>query len=576
MTRFQRQQVIIGASMLFAIVFTSDARCAGSESVWQPAKTRVFLVVLAEFQGGRLHSFAQDERLDDRLVELFKERGVPADQILLLKDQQATTQAVQSEFTNFLHQSNPGETLFFLFSSHGGYDPKSDKYSFYTYDSKLPFTWAFDAIENQFKGSHVILSADCCFSGGIADVAVKRKTPISYACLSSTYDHQTAWSGWRFIQCLNRGLAGDAVVDLNGDREITLEELASYTARYMAFAAEGKPLFKTTGTFDSKMRLSNSRAQKHPRVGELLEAKSGYGWARAEVLESQPNSIKVHYTKDTKTSNDGWVSPKALRPYQFETFPVGVAVDVQDSSGEWRPAKVLQHWESLHWCRYDSPTFVPDEWFGPSRIRPSVAGSWTGRYENDVGEVGAETLTLKQDDGDTIHGTWSGVTLKGERIGKDVIFFEAQTANRFYRSAGQVTGEQLAIDYAAHRTNGEQGTYHGRSHFVRKGEVASMKRSERSEFAGSWIGSYENSRSNSGQETLELTENDGRLKGEWSHVAVTGERLGDSSFYLTALSGKKTYRVVGRVSQGELKLDYSATEGNDRYFGWSTLTHRGK
>src|SRR5258708_6403185 len=65
---------------------------AADEAAWQPAKTRVFIVSLAQFQGNRLHSFSPDERLDDRFVELFKQRGVPASQILFLKDQQATSQ----------------------------------------------------------------------------------------------------------------------------------------------------------------------------------------------------------------------------------------------------------------------------------------------------------------------------------------------------------------------------------------------------------------------------------------------------------------------------------------------------
>jgi hypothetical protein len=548
---------------------------ANDETDWQPAKTRVFIVSLAQFQNGRLHAFTPSERLDGRLVELFKERGVPANQVLLVSDRAATTKNVQSQFTNFLSQSRPGETLFFLFSSHGGYDPKTGKYMFYTYDGDLPFTWAFQSIERDFKGSQAILSTDCCYSGGIADLAAKRNTPIAYACLSSTYDHQIAWSGWRFIQCLNRGLAGDPVVDLNGDRQITLEELAGYTTHYMAFAAEGKPTFKTTGGFDPKLRLGETMGQKVDRVGELLEAKSGYGWAKAEIRDTRANGFKVHYTKDTKSTNDGWLAAEALRPFRFEKFPVGATVNVQDADDAWHSAKVVEQWESLHRCRYDNPSSVPDEWFGPSRIRPSVAGSWTGRYENDVSQSDSDNLVLRQDDGDVLHGTWSGnVALKGERIGKDAFFFEAQTSNRLYRAAGRVTPERLEMDYYAHRTAGQSGSYQGWSRFVRKGDVTDTPREARAEFAGKWTGAYENSQGGSGPETLELTEQAGRLQGVWSDVSVTGERLGSASFTLTGTSGKRTYRVVGRVSQGELRLDYSATQGDDRYFGWSTLKRR--
>ena len=577
MTHFTRRKRLSGPMLLVALAFVCRTGLlrASDESAWQPAKMRVFIVCLAEFENGRLHSFTPSERLDDRLAELFHQRGVPADQVLLLKDQHATTQNIQSQFTSFLQKSRPGELLVFLFSSHGGYDPKTDKYSFYTYDSKLSFAWAFDTIERDFRGSHAILSADCCYSGGIADLAAKRKTPIAYACLSSTYDHQIAWSGWRFIQCLNRGLAGDPVVDLNGDRQITLDELAAYTAHYMAFAAEGKPIFKTTGGFDPKLRLATTATQKSPRAGELLEARSGYRWAKAEILDSQAERCKIHFTRDTKTNGDGWVAAKTLRPFEFERFAVGATVNVQDDDDAWHPAQVLERFESLHRCRYKSRSSVPDEWFGPSRIRPSLAGSWSGKYENDLGETDSDTLLFRQDEGDALQGAWSGnVKLTGERIGKDVFLFEAGTDKRLYRAAGQVAGELLEFEYCAHCNNGERGQYYGWTRFSREGQIAAAPRSPRSEFAGRWLGSYENSRSGSGKETLELTEKAGHLQGDWSDVRVRGERLGTSVFYLEGASGERKYRVVGRVHESQLRLDYSATEGDDRYFGWSILNRQ--
>ncbi|MBS0209640.1 MAG: caspase family protein [Planctomycetes bacterium] len=549
-----------------------NALQADGHSAWVPAKTRVFIVALAEFQNGRLHSFTKSDRLDNRLAEIFEQRGVPASQILLLKDSSATTANIEREFQSFLKKSHPGELLFFLFSSHGGYNAEQNKYSFYTYDGKLPFSWAFDTIEREFQGAHAILSTDCCYSGGIIDLAVKRPTRIGYACLSSTYDHQVARSGWRFIQCLNRGLAGDPVVDLDRDHQITLDELARYTARYMAFAAEGKPCFTTTGSFDPQLRFAESASQKGPRAGELLEAKSGDGWAKAEILESKQDRFKIHFTRDTKTTHDDWVTADSLRPFHFQNQPVGTLVNVQDSNDKWRGAKVVERWESLHRCRFDDETPVPDEWFGPSRLRPSLAGDWTGRFANDLGESNTETVVFRQDQGDTLHGTWSGnVKLSGERIGKEAFFFEARTANRLYRAAGHVADGQLSFDYCAHRTQGEHGNYYGWASYLRDGDVAAVPRNASAEFAGTWAGVYENSRSSSGPESLELKESAGQLRGVWSDVPVTGERLGSTRFYLRGTSGKRAYLVAGWVSHGQLRLDYSATDENDRYFGWSTL-----
>ena len=72
-------------------------------------------------------------------------------------------------------------------------------------------------------------------------------------------------------------------------------------------------------------------------------------------------------------------------------------------------------------------------------------------------------------------------------------------------------------------------------------------------------------------ETLELVEDDHQLKGTWSGVSVTGERIGNASFYLEGKLGPRTYHIVGRVTKGHLALDYSATSGSERYYGWSML-----
>ena len=94
--------------------------------------------------------------------------------------------------------------------------------------------------------------ADCCYSGGIVELAQQRKTSIAYACLSSTYSHNVGFSGWRFLDCLLRGFSGAPVVDLDGDGHIELDELANFSEKHMAFVAEGKPMFATTNGFDPK------------------------------------------------------------------------------------------------------------------------------------------------------------------------------------------------------------------------------------------------------------------------------------------------------------------------------------
>jgi hypothetical protein len=572
--RSTRRASIAALAALFAVgaAFSTRSLRAADALEWEPRATRVFIVSLARFQGNSLHSFSLDERLEDQFAALFKERGVPAEKICLLKDDQATAQNIQSEFANFLRQSSPGEMLFFYFGSHGGYDSAAGKFWFYAYDDKLPFDWAVNTIERDFKGRRAMLATDCCFSGGMSELVARRKSRIAYASLSSTFSHQTAWSGWRFMQCLMRGLAGNAVVDLNDDGNVELDELAEYTAHYMAFAAEGKPMFSTTGDLSPKLLLAKSSETKRSQVGELLEAKSGTTWAKAEVLDVKPARRHVHFTGDTRSAHDVWVGDKQTRPFEFPRYPVGATVEVLDSHHNgWHAARVLERSDSLHLCRGEGRSSAYDEWFGPSRIRASAVGSWRGVWRNNLNESGPDSLDVGLDQAGRLQGTWSGeIAVQPERLGNDVFLFAGRASNRLYRGAWRINGEQLELDYCAH---GSSQRYYGSATMRRSGDASAPTMDSQAEFSGAWVGTYENSRAGSGAETLSLVERSGQLEGDWSGVDVSGERLGPTSFYLEGKLGTRTYHIVGRIAKGRLTLNYSASSESEQYFGWSTLEH---
>ena len=259
----------VGGLLTFLIfLLMSRPVAAGVDDVhWDPAKTRVFIASLCWYKGEDKPDFAPDERLDGKMAEFFQEHGVPKKQVKVLLDADATVANVQKEFSQFMRDSQPDELLICYLSGHG--------YSggFYLFDDTLDSEWFFDEIEKDYRGARAFLMADCCFSGGIVELAQKRKTSIAYACLSSTYSQQTAWSGWRFAQCLMRGFEGNPVVDLNGDGHVDLTELADYSAHYMAFAAEGKPMFTTTNGFSPRLQLANTKGKKKEHVGELVEAR---------------------------------------------------------------------------------------------------------------------------------------------------------------------------------------------------------------------------------------------------------------------------------------------------------------
>jgi hypothetical protein len=328
---------------------------------WRPAETRVFIASLCWYKGDKQQSFPVDERLDGKMADFFLEKGVPREQVKLILDQKATVKHVQREFARFMKDSKPGELLIAYISGHGCPG------QFCLYDGELDWVWFFDTIEKDFKGKRVLLTSDCCFSGGPVELAKKRKTNISYACLSSTA-HQVAGSGWRFAQCLLRGFASNTVMDLNGDGHVDLEELAEYAKHYMTFCAEGMPLFTTTGEFSSKLQLARTVGKKRDNVGDLVEAKFGDKWCKAEIIGVRPKGFRVHFVEDTKTENDRNVTKDKVRPFEYPRYKVGDSIVVRSGDGLKR-AKVVETFDALFRCRLNGEEQADRYWYGPGWVR---------------------------------------------------------------------------------------------------------------------------------------------------------------------------------------------------------------
>lgn len=346
---------------------------------WSPKKTRLVVISLARFAGEKdgATSFSISDRLDDPLVELFKTRGVPEDQILYLKDDEATKETITAEFPAFLAGSADDETLIFYYSSHGGYDPKTGGHTFSAFDGSMPIGWFVGKIEAKFRGTQAMLFSDCCFSGGLVELArVRTKTPISFGALSTTGSCNLGYSGWRFTDVLIRAWAGDVAMDADESGSISFLELCVFAERYMAFVAEGKPLHATTGRFDGGLVLSETDRPAKEGIGMLVEAREGKSWFKAEIVDVKFDAkggarlLRVHFTDKNRYSKRAWVSLDDIREYEYRTYKIGTKVEIRHADGEWLPGRVIDSFEHMHECSYDGKSAFYNEWMSPSRIRP--------------------------------------------------------------------------------------------------------------------------------------------------------------------------------------------------------------
>src|SRR5215204_3875707 len=73
---------------------------------WNPQRTWVYFVGLLEWKDKKTFaSFPQKNRRDEILLNVLRQSGVPENQIVYLKDNQATIAKVKETFPKFLSQA---------------------------------------------------------------------------------------------------------------------------------------------------------------------------------------------------------------------------------------------------------------------------------------------------------------------------------------------------------------------------------------------------------------------------------------------------------------------------------------
>jgi hypothetical protein len=371
--RVFRGYLVQRLTILFMLACATPAS-AGEPPRWQPEKTWVVIVGVLEWrQNGLYKSFPKEGRRDAQLAKLFRDKGVPARQVAVLEDQEATREKIQHTLDKVLSATNAGDFLIVYYAGHGvrfqgttyltNYDITAD-----TGHTGLSVIAIVDAIERRFRGSQVLLTADCCNSGAFGVEAGKRQSRISYATLTSSQSIETSTGHWTFTDCLLAGLQGDPAVDQNADGSVTLEELAKYTESEMAFAEEQLASFSTSSGFDPKLTLASVEKSKEPRGGRRVEAEWKGRWWPAHVLAEADGKAKVRYAGFGQEW-DEWVEPARLRPHNPRIYARGTSVHVLWKD-EWWEATVKESSSGLHFIRYTGFGAEWDEWVGSKRIRP--------------------------------------------------------------------------------------------------------------------------------------------------------------------------------------------------------------
>lgn len=344
-----------------------------AKPAWSPQKTWVFMVGLVEWKDQEeFEPFPQEGRQDTVLLDLLKKRGVPESQIVYLKDSQATSARINSEFAKTLVKTRPGDWIFVYFEGHGYKDDDDAETFLASYDasddiSGWPVMSIPETLEKDFKGSHAMIALDNCYSGAMAEAVKAKKRRVSYAVMASSLASQTSTGNWTFTEALVSGFRGAPYIDDNGDGKVTFFEMGDNAREDMLFGEEQIATIAFTGAFDPQTVIAESPLKAPARVGERVEAYSIDGWYKGYIADARGGKFRIHYF-GYEEAEDEWVTAKMIRQPKLTRYAIGQKVEVEWQN-EWYPAKVLQVKGGSHYITYVGYGKEWDEWVSSKRIR---------------------------------------------------------------------------------------------------------------------------------------------------------------------------------------------------------------
>lgn len=352
--------------LLFFIFFINAAHAAPD---WNPKQTYVFVVGVLEWERSeKFPSFDKKGRIDAKIVDFFRQKGVPASQIVYLQDTEASTRHVQERLGSFLQTTTPESTLIYYYCGHG-YRNQANQVCFANYSgANWPVEEIVATIDREFAGKTVLFTADCCNSGALA-VQTARYKNRNFAALCSVVPTNVSTGNWTFSNALLSGLQGQNYADTDTNRKITLQELATYINDEMAIVEGQKANAYVPENLKNWTLTDGVATKSHPRVGERVNVNyDGKDWL-GFVIDAKESQFNVRFYSYTNNETD-WIAQNRAKPLKFTMFPIGATVEVYSAPYKaWYPAKVLRSSSCLHYIHYIGYGDEWDEWAAPQHIR---------------------------------------------------------------------------------------------------------------------------------------------------------------------------------------------------------------
>ena len=356
------------------------------EPVEKPTNIYAVVAGVLQWPGNALAGFPTKHRKDEELHETLLVRGVPAKNMRLLLDEQATYSGIQRAVRDVAGAAPADATLFFYYCGHG-FEAKAGDVCFANYDlnpkaverTGLLASDIAKIIGKSFKGKRVILLADCCCSGGLSETGkTLAKAGFEVATLTSSDASTLSTGNWTFTQSIIDSLKGDSLADANRDGTVTLGEMAGEVKEAMRVLERQKSHFSTHG-LSSDFPVATSKASRPVadkaaiQPGQYVLAPDGKRTRPARVVKiADAKCTVVFFDYTDKRAVEVSVKDLSAIPDDWGTRPkVAMKAEIEVEWKEtWYPAVVLKKdgiKSFVHYVNFDDTW---DEWVTAERMRP--------------------------------------------------------------------------------------------------------------------------------------------------------------------------------------------------------------